>query len=484
MLIILSSVILVLLFVVAIVLAITYRRVVAQDAVIERQLAAQIKILETEMRSALTENRQEISRYIVQMQDSLLQRVHESISWQRQQLDEFDKKLLALNTDMMQAQQGFLEAVNAKQQALQTSIGEHFSNFLLQQKKEGEEQRQDLRQRFNDFSKMQHQQTQASLQQLQDLRAALTDALKTMQTDNSKQLEQIRHTVDEKLQTTLEKRLGESFKMVSERLELVHKGLGEMQTLATGVGDLKKVLSNVKTRGILGEYQLEKILEQILTSQQYARDVQPIPGQRQQVEFAVKLPGHDAQSQIWLPIDSKFPIENYQLLLEAYEQADKSMLEQAQKELLRGVESFAKDISSKYIAPPHTTDFAIMFLPVEGLYAEVMRHVGLFEKLQRHYKITITGPSTLAALLNSLNMGFRTLAVRQRSSEVWEVLRGVKTEFSKFAEHLAKVQKQLNTASSSLEMLSSTRTNAITRKLRGVEVLEDKQSAELLELES
>ena len=282
----------------------------------------------------------------------------------------------------------------------------------------------------------------------------------------------MRKTVDEKLQSTLEKRLGESFKQVCDRLEQVHKGLGEMQTLAIGVGDLKKVLSNVKTRGILGEYQLGNILEQILTPDQYSTNVATKQGSQANVEFAVKLPGKGDEKTVWLPMDSKFPLESYQVLLQAYEEGDSAKIEQAQNTLLKVVESFAKDISTKYIDPPHTTDFAIMFLPIESLFAEVLRHPHMFELLQRKYRITITGPTTLSALLNSLHMGFRTLAVQKRSSEVWKVLAEVKTEFATYSEQLALVHKQLTTASGSLEKLKDTRTKAIERKLRDVAVLE------------
>ncbi len=239
-------------------------------------------------------------------------------------------------------------------------------------------------------------------------------------------------TVDEKLQSTLEKRLGESFKQVSERLEQVHKGLGEMQTIASGVGDLKKVLSNVKTRGVLGEYQLGNILEQILTPDQYSINVATKKGSQAHVEYAIKLPGKSTDDEVWMPVDSKFPIESYEVLLAAYEQGIPEQIEVAQKILIKAVEGFAKDISDKYLDPPHTTDFGIMFLPVESLYAEVLRHPGLFETLQRTHRITITGPTTLSALLNSLQMGFRTLAVQKRSSEVWKVLGAVKAEFETF----------------------------------------------------
>ena len=255
-----------------------------------------------------------------------------------------------------------------------------------------------------------------------------------------------------------------------------------MQELATGVGDLKKVLSNVKTRGILGEYQLGNILEQLLAPEQYSENVATKKGSQANVEYAIKLPGKIDENEVWLPIDSKFPIENYQLLLDAYDEGDKTKIEASQKLLLKTIEGFAKTISEKYIDPPHTTDFGIMFLPIESLYAEILRHPGTFEKLQRDYHITITGPTTLSALLNSLQMGFRTLAVQKRSSEVWKVLSGVKTEFGKFSEHLTKVHKQINTASGSLDTLISTRTTAMERKLRSVETLETIESTDEFEL--
>lgn len=316
---------------------------------------------------------------------------------------------------------------------------------------------------------------------VKDLQLTIEKNLKDIREDNDKQLGEMRKTVDEKLQTTLEKRLGESFKQVSERLEQVHKGLGEMQTIASGVGDLKKVLSNVKTRGVLGEYQLGNILEQILTVEQYSKNVATKKGSQANVEYAIKMPGTSATEEVWMPVDSKFPIESYEILMAAYEQGSTEDIEAAQKVLIRSVEGFAREISEKYIDPPHTTDFGIMFLPVESLYAEVLRHAGLFETLQRKYKITVTGPTTLSALLNSLQMGFRTLAVQKRSSEVWSVLGAVKSEFSKFSEQLGKVQKQLNTASGSLNTLRNTRTNQIERRLRSVESLDGIDSGKILE---
>jgi DNA recombination protein RmuC len=339
-----------------------------------------------------------------------------------------------------------------------------------------------IRQKFGDFNKQQLDNNKLATDHIKEIEKTIDKQLKLIQEDNSKQLEEMRKTVDEKLQTTLEKRLGESFKQVSDRLEQVHKGLGEMQTLASGVGDLKKVLSNVKTRGVLGEYQLGNILEQILTPDQYSKNVATKKGSQAHVEYAIKLPGKSTDEEVWLPVDSKFPIESYEGLLAAYDSASPEQIEIAQKLLIRTVEGFAKDISEKYIDPPHTTDFGIMFLPVESLYAEVLRHPGLFETLQRNYKITVTGPTTLSALLNSLQMGFRTLAVQKRSSEVWKVLGAVKTEFSKFSDQLNKVQKQLNTASGSLETLRNTRTNQIERKLRNVETLDTRETGDVLEL--
>jgi DNA recombination protein RmuC len=290
----------------------------------------------------------------------------------------------------------------------------------------------------------------------------------------------MRQTVDEKLHDTLEKRLGDSFKQVSERLEQVHKGLGEMQTLATGVGKLEKVLSNVKTRGVLGEYQLATLLDQILTPDQYSKNVKTKPSGNNFVEFAIKFPGKRGnEDYIWMPVDSKFPTEDYQSLVDAYEKADINTIEGKKKSLANRLKSSAKDIYEKYIDPPNTTDFGIMFLPFEGLYAEIMREPGLFEVIQREYKVVITGPSTLAALLNSFQMGFRTLAIEKRSSEVWELLGAVKTEFRNFGEVLDKTKKKLEQASSDIEK-AGTRSRAIERKLRDVQELPQSDSVKLL----
>ncbi len=339
-----------------------------------------------------------------------------------------------------------------------------------------------IRQKFGDFSKQQNDLNKQATDSIKEVKDTIEKQLEAIRTDNKEQLNEMRNTVDEKLQSTLEKRLGESFKQVSERLEEVHKGLGEMQNIATGVGDLKKVLSNVKTRGVLGEYQLANILEQLLTPDQYSKNVATKRGSQAHVEFAIKLPGRDRDEEVWMPIDSKFPIADYDNLLNAYDNGEKEIIESSQKILLNAIESFAKDISSKYIDPPHTTDFAIMFLPIESLYAEVLRHPGLFEKLQNKYRVTVVGPTTLSALLNSLQMGFRTLAVQKRSSEVWKILEAVKTEFKNFSSQLDKVDKQLNTATKSLHDLRLTRTNVMNRKLKDVGTLDAVEATKLLEI--
>ena len=315
------------------------------------------------------------------------------------------------------------------------------------------------------------------------LRDTLDTKIKTLQDSNDKKLEQMRQTVDEKLQSTLEKRLGESFKLVSERLEAVQRGLGEMQNLATGVGDLKRVLTNVKARGTWGEVQLGAILEQMLAPDQYDRNVKVRPESAEIVEYAIRLPGAgpDKAENIWLPIDAKFPQEDYQRLLNATEVADTDAVEQSLKALTRAVENSAKNIAEKYIAPPMTTDFAILFLSTEGLYAEVLRQPGLIEKLSQTYKVNVAGPTTLSAMLSTVRMGFRTLAIEKRSSEVWQILAAVKTEFGKFGDVLTKVKRQLDTASNTIDQ-TGVRTRAMERKLRDVEALPGDESGQLLEL--
>jgi len=306
---------------------------------------------------------------------------------------------------------------------------------------------------------------------LRDIKLEWSDKITKLQKDNHLQLEKMRLVVDEKLQDTLDKRLGKSFELVSKHLEAVQKGLGEMQVLANGVGDLKKVLSNVKTRGVLGELQLANIIEELLTTDQYSVNVSTIPGSDQFVEFALKLPGlKEDDSVVWLPIDSKFPLDRYEKLIDAYENGEVKQIEKAKKDLVKTIKLMAKDIREKYIAPPFTTDFAILFLPIEGLYAEVVRQVGLMDLLQREYKIMLAGPSNLAAFLNSIQMGFRSIAIEKRSSEVWEVLSAVKNEFGKFSQVIDKVQVKLDQASKTIGDVG-VRSRAIERNLRTVESL-------------
>jgi DNA recombination protein RmuC len=305
----------------------------------------------------------------------------------------------------------------------------------------------------------------------EELRTIVDARLKELQADNGVKLEEMRRTVDEKLQGTLEKRLGESFKQVSDRLEAVHKGLGEMQNLATGVGDLKRVLTNVKARGTWGEVQLGNLLEQVLAPEQFARNVSPTGEGRARVEFAIKLPGRDEIGKaVWLPIDAKFPKEDYERLVEAAEKNDLIAIEQAGKDLEARVKSQARDIQEKYILPPHTTDFGLLYLPTEGLYAEVLRRPGLVDSIQRNQRVVVVGPTTLAALLNSLQMGFRTLAIQRQSSEVWKVLGTVKAEFGRFGEMLDKVKKKIEETGSTIDQ-AAVRSRAIEKSLRQVETL-------------
>lgn len=314
---------------------------------------------------------------------------------------------------------------------------------------------------------------------LEAMRLSTQESIRNLQTENTKKLDEIRGVVDEKLQDVLQKRIAESFQTVSTQLEEVYKGLGEMKTLATDVGGLKQVLSGVKTRGILGEVQLRAILEEILSPEQYDENVATIPGSRERVEFAIRLPGTDGNC-VYLPIDSKFPGDRYMHLQEAQATGDPALIESARKELTGVLKLCAKDISEKYVSVPYTTNFGILFLPFEGLYAEVV-NLGLIEELQRTYHVNIAGPSTMAALLNSLQMGFHTLAIQKRSNEVWQVLGAVKTEFGKFEDALVKMQGHLNQTSADLETLMGTRTRAINRKLREVHQLDDASTQKLLE---
>ncbi len=321
--------------------------------------------------------------------------------------------------------------------------------------------------------------TAAIQRHLAEVRTTLETRLQALQQGNETRLEQMRATVEEKLQTTLDGRLGESFRLVSERLEQVHRGLGEMQALAAGVGDLKRVLGNVKSRGVFGEVQLAALLEQVLLADQYAANVATRPGSSDRVDFAIRLPGRNGDTAVWLPIDAKFPIEDYERLVAAQERADAAGAEEAGRALENRVRGESRTLREKYVEPPHTTDFAVLFLPTEGLFAEVLRRPGLAEALNRELRVVVAGPTTLAAMLNSLQMGFRTLAIEQRSSEVWQVLGAVKTEFARFGEWLGRVREQVGTVSRTLEQ-ADTRTKQMQRKLREVEALPAEQAVALL----
>jgi DNA recombination protein RmuC len=377
-----------------------------------------------------------------------------------------------------------LDTLAAQNERLERELRAELAQARGENAQHAQTARGELGASLNQFARTLQQQlstlTQSNEQRLEAVRATIEQRLEVMRNDNAQKLEQMRATVDEKLHATLEQRLGESFKLVSDRLEQVHKGLGEMQTLATGVGDLKKVLTNVKTRGTWGEVQLENLLEQILTPAQYDKNVATRPGSNERVEFAIRLPGKDADgAACLLPIDAKFPLADYQQLVDAQERGDPVAVELFAKALERRIKDQAADIHAKYVAPPHTTDFALLYLPVEGLYAEVLRRPGLADAIQRDYRVNVAGPTTLAAMLNSLQMGFRTLAIEQRSSEVWRRLAAVKTEFAKFGEILAATKKKLESASDSIGA-AEVRTRAIARQLRDVEALPSADSERLI----
>lgn len=377
-----------------------------------------------------------------------------------------DRTRQAVQEEIVRNREEMTASARQAREELSGSIGQARDDLLKRIIENAGMQKDQL----DSFSKLLAEMTRINEEKLEQMRRTMENKLQALQEENNGKLEQIRIVVDEKLQTSLDKRLGESFKQVSERLEQVYKGLGEMRNLASGVGDLKKVLVNVKTRGVWGEIQLGNILEQILTSDQYDTNVVTKKGGNDRVEFAVKLPGPDAAGEkvVWLPIDAKFPQEDYQRLVDAQERADKTAADRHMKNLENRIKTEAKSIKEKYIDPPNTTDFGIMFLPVEGLYAEVLRRPGLCDVLQRDYRIAVAGPTTLAALLNSLQMGFRTLAIEKRSSEVWEVLGKVKTEFSNFGAVLARTKKKLQEASNTIDQ-AEVRTRAIERKLRDVQ---------------
>ncbi len=368
---------------------------------------------------------------------------------------------------------------SAQIKALEDKLAHLQTELLTEQRAGRQESTQSVQAMSQVLLTAQGQANQAMTDSLENIRRAVSGQLDTIRQENNRQLEQMRQTVDEKLQKTLDDRISQSFRLVNERLEQVYAGLGEMRNLASGVGDLKKVLSNVKTRGVLGEFQLGAILEQILSPEQYEANVKTRLGSTHYVEYAIKLPGND-EGTVWLPIDAKFPVDAYTQMLDAYDTGDADAVKTAGSALDARIRSFAKDIRDKYIDPPNTTDFAIMFLPIEGLYAEVVRR-GLVEVLQRDYHVNIAGPTTMAAVLNSLQMGFRTLAIQKRSGEVWKVLGAVKTEFEKFGGAVKAAQNRLEQASDELDKLVGVRTRQIQRKLASVTTLTDTDAAVLLE---
>ncbi|HWZ47829.1 MAG TPA: DNA recombination protein RmuC [Herbaspirillum sp.] len=425
----------------------------------ERELRGQIQ-------TTAQSTRQELGSNFAQLQQTLAAQISSVATLQNNQIDSFAQQLVKLNETNAQQLDSMRLAMNQQAQTSREEQGSSFKRF-------GDTLNQSL-------STL----TESNAQRMAEVRATLEAKIKDLQTDNGARLEEMRKTVDEKLHATLEQRLGESFKLVSDRLDKVHQGLGEMQQLAIGVGDLKRVLTNVKTRGTWGEVQLEMLLEQVLTPEQYAKNVETVPGTGERVEFAIKLPGsEEGGTPVWMPIDAKFPKEQYERLADAADRADADGVILAGKELERAVRLEAKTIAEKYLSPPLTTDFAILFLPTEGLYAEVMRRPGLADDLQRTFRVSIAGPSTLSALLNSLQMGFRTLALEKRSSEVWQVLGAVKTEFGKFGDVLAATKATLVRAADNIDK-AETRSRAMARKLRSVEALPSEAAQQLLGVDS
>ena len=437
----------------------------------ERAVREEVAQSRDELGKATREQRQELTEAFNIFGDSVVHRMTDVATMQKGQLDAFSDQLASFakasgeRLDSVRAE----AATGAKQLreevvAALNGITGATTNIMSEL---ANAQKAQLEAMSSTIGKL----SDSNEKKLESVRVTVEGKLQSMQLENAKQLEQMRQTVDEKLQGTLEKRLGESFKQVSERLEQVHKGLGEMQTLATGVGDLKKVLTNVKTRGTWGEVQLGALLEQVLNPDQFATNVATKDG-RERVEFAIKLPGQgvDKEEPVWLPIDAKFPVEDYQRLIEAQEKADVEGVEGAGKQLENRVKACAWDISEKYLNPPKTTDFGILFLPIEGLFAEVIRRTGLTEVIQRECRVVIAGPTTLWSILNSLQMGFRTLTIQKRSSEVWNLLAAVKTEWTKYGDVLDAVQKKLQQASDTIEK-AKVRSRVVGRKLKDVQEL-------------
>ncbi len=431
------------------------------DTILRQELAQ----TRTDSTAIAREGREELTRTFVSISESLLKRLAENNELQQTTLTNFSNQLQS-------AAQSFQDSTERFRTTLEQSLKSFQDETSIRLEKTREDANLSASLLRNEIVQALSKLTLSNETKLEALREIVEVKLRLIQEDNTKQLEQMRNTVDEKLQGTLEKRLGESFKLVSERLEQVHKGLGEMQSLASGVGDLKRVLTNVKTRGGWGEVQLGAILEQMLTPDQFERNVKTKEGSDELVEYAIKLPGQDSDKMdvVWLPVDSKFPIEDYQRLVDAQERVDSTSVLEASRALKTRAIACAKDISSKYLHPPKTTDFGIMFLPTEGLYAEVIRQTGLIEDLQQNYRVVVAGPTTFAALLNSLQMGFRTLKIQERSSEVWNILSAVKTEFDRFGSSIDAVKKKLLEASNKIDDVD-VRTRAVQRKLRKVEEL-------------
>jgi DNA recombination protein RmuC len=403
------------------------------------ELMAANERLERELRREISESsrglRGELTQTLASFQQTLMQQGQEATRTQNAQIDAFSQQLTLM-------QKTLADTLNTQLQGL----------------------------------------SEANARRLAEVRATLETQLTAMQQTNATKLEEMRKTVDEKLQTTLEKRLGESFKQVAERLEQVHHGLGQMQSLAQGVGDLQRVLTNVKTRGMFGEVQLEALLEQVLTTEQYGKQIETKPRSNQRVDFAVRFPGRSSDgTPVWLPIDAKFPRDDYERLLDAHDRADAAGVESAGRALEVRIREEAKSICESYLCPPYTTDFAILFLPIESLYAEVLRRPGLMDKIQRDYRVTLAGPTTLLAMLNSLHMGFRTLALEQQASEVWKVLGAVKTEFDRYGEWVARIREQVQKAADTVDK-AETRTKMMRRALKNVESLPEEQAQVLLPL--
>ena len=449
---------------------------------LQMNLQQRLDALERDLRDELSRSaggtRQELGGTLAHFQQTLLTQQGDGVRTQNEQLDSF-------RVQLAQMQQALADTLRQTTQALMAqaqSTRESQQASLLQFSEAQEASSRRLSDALNEQVRLL---SDSNERRLLEVRQTVETRLQALQDDNEKKLEQMRQTVDEKLHATLEARLGESFKQVAERLEQVHKGLGEMQRLASDVGSLNRVLTNVKTRGIFGEVQLAGLLEQVFTPEQYAVNVETVPGSGARVEFAIRLPGRggDDGAPLWLPIDAKFPREDYERLLEAQDRADAPGVEAASKAVEQRLRLEARTIAEKYLAPPHTADFAILFLPTEGLYAEALRRPGLMEALQREHRVMLAGPTTLLATLNSLQMGFRTLALEKRSSEVWQVLGAVKTEFSKFGDVLAKTKKKLDEASNTISQ-AETRTRVMGRALKQVETMPEAQASLILPMGS